>query len=224
MSNFQSGGAFLPNADYNIGGAFNFITAPTIGGSLATNTAGTSTVVGSTDTQTLTNKTLTAPTVTSPVITGNAGTGTIFCKQALFTENASSLTHTATFTIPAGSTLLDIIVVPQVLWTGGTATFTCGDANSANGWFTATDLKATDLVLGERLQASNANNWGGVNGAYLTTAGRFGQQSTTMIGGYCPTAYSVIGVVTVGTPATTAGRTRMYVLWTVGESVTPVLA
>lgn len=180
-------------------------------------------------TSTLTGKTLTSPTITtpsiaSPVVTGNAGTGTIFCKQALFTEDATSLTHTATFTIPAGSTLLDIIVVPQVLWTGGTATFTCGDANSANGWFTATNLKATDLILGERLQASNANNWGGVNGAYLTTAGRFGQQSTNMIGGYCPTAYSVIGVVTVGTPATTAGRTRMYVLWMVGESVTPVLA
>jgi hypothetical protein len=95
----------------------------------------------------------------------------------------------------------------------------------ANGWFTTTNLKATDLVLGERLQASNANNWGGVNGAYLTTAGRFGQQSTNMIGGYCPTAYSVIGVVTVGTPATTAGRTRMHVIYAdFGIAVTPVLA
>lgn len=180
-------------------------------------------------TDTLTNKTLTSPTintptVASPVLTGNAGTGTVFAKTALFTEDATSLTHTATFTIPAGATLLDIIVVPEVLWTGGTAAFTCGDANSATGWFTTTNLKATDLVLGERLQASNANNWGGVNGAYLTTAGRFGQQSTNMIGGYCPTAYSVIGVVTVGTPATTAGRLRMTVLWMVGQAVTPVLA
>ncbi len=150
--------------------------------------------------------------------------GGIVAQTALFTEDATSLTHTATFTIPAGATLLDILVVPQVLWTGGTAAFTCGDANSATGWFTSTNLKATDLVLGERLQASNANNWGGVNGTYLTTAGRFGQQSTTMIGGYCPTAYSVIGVVTVGTPATTAGRTRMTVLYAMGTSVTPVLA
>lgn len=160
----------------------------------------------------------------SPVFTGDAGSGTIFSKTVLFTEDATSLTHTGTVVIPAGATLLDILVVPQVLWTGGTAAFTCGDANAATGWFTSTNLKATDLVLGERLQASNANNWGGVNGAYLTTAGRFGQQSTTMIGGYCPTAYSVIGVVTVGTPATTVGRTRMTVLWTVGQAVTPVLA
>lgn len=160
----------------------------------------------------------------SPIVTGDAGSGLIFTKQCLFTEDATSLTHTATFVIPAGSTLLDIVVIPQVLWTGGTAAFTCGDANSANGWFTTTNLKATDLILGERLQASNANNWGGVNGTYLTTAGRFGQQSTTLIGGYCPTVYSVIGVVTVTTPATTVGRTRMYVQWMVGQSVVPVLA
>jgi len=155
--------------------------------------------------------------------TSGAGGG-IVSKQVLFTEDATSLTHTGTIVLPAGATLLDIIVTPQVLWTGGTAAFTCGDANAATGWFTTCNLKATDLVLGERLQASNANNWGGVNGAYLTTAGRFGQQSANLIGGYCPTAYSVIGVVTVGTPATTVGRTRMTVLYTIGTTVAPVLA
>lgn len=160
----------------------------------------------------------------SPIITGDGGSGMIFCKTVLFTEDATSLTHTGTVVIPAGATLLDIIVIPQVLWTGGTAAFTCGDANSANGWFTTTNLKATDLILGERLQASNANNWGGVNGAYLTTAGRFGQQSANMIGGYNPNVYSVIGVVTVTTPATTVGRTRMHVLWATGQAVAPVLA
>lgn len=210
----SGGGSFNLGTDYSVSGDWTHTGALTASGAV---TLSGTTALGST-------ATLTASNLVSPVVTGNAGTGTIFCKQALFTENASSTTHTATFTIPAGSTLLDIIVVPQVLWTGGTAAFTCGDANAATGWFTSCNLKATDLILGERLQASNANNWGGVNGAYLTTAGRFGQQSTTMIGGYCPTAYSVIGVVTVGTPATTAGRTRMYVLWMVGESVTPVLA
>lgn len=164
-------------------------------------------------------------TVPSPVVTGNAGSGMIFCKQAAFVEDATTLTHTATFTIPAGSLLLDIIFLSTVLWTGGgTVNFTCGDANSANGWFTNTNLKATDLLLGERLQASNANNWGGVNGAYLTTAGRFGQQSTNMIGGYCPTAYSVIMVITESAPSTTAGRSFGYVLWMAGQSVAPVLA
>ena len=146
-------------------------------------------------------------------------------KQALFVEDATSLTHTATFTIPAGSTLLDIVVTPIVLWTPTTsAALVVGDANSANGWFQSTNLVATDLVLGERYQASNDNNWGGLNGAYLTTAGRFGQQATNMIGGYCPNAYSVIGVVTVVGPSTAVGRTLMTVIYMKGQKVTPVLA
>ena len=145
-------------------------------------------------------------------------------KQGLFKEDATSTIHTLTFNIPKGSILLDIIVIPEVLWTATTsATFKCGDANSANGWFLNTDLKANDLVLGERFQASGDNNWGGLNGAYLTTAGRFGQQSVDMIGGYCPNAVSVIGVVTVVGPATTAGRTRMIVIYCKGQKVVPVL-
>jgi hypothetical protein len=146
-------------------------------------------------------------------------------KQALFKEDTTSLTHTATFNIPAGSTLVDIYVTPIVLWTPTTsAAFTCGDANSATGWFASTDLVATDLILGERLQASNANNWGTKNGTYLTTSGRFGQQSTNMIGGYLPSAYSVIGVVTVVGPSSAVGRTLMTVVYMKGQKVTPVLA
>ena len=189
-------------------------------------------VIDASSVQTMTNKTLTTPTISgvvtnvSPVVTGDAGSGIIFSKTVLFTEDATHTTHTGTVVVPAGATLLDIYVVPEVLWanTGGVAGLTVGDAGSASGWFTNINLKATDLILGERLQASNANNWGGVNGAYLTTAGRFGQQSTNMIGGYCPTAYSVIGVVTTVAPASTAGRTRMTVTWTLGQAVAPVLA
>ncbi len=151
-------------------------------------------------------------------------------RQAMFTENATSLTHTATFNLAAGSTLIDIYVIPIVLWTATTsAAFTCGDANSANGWFTSTDLKATDLILGERLQASQAvasdGSYGGTKeGSYLTTNGRFGRQTTTMIGGYCLTATTVIGVVTVVGPSATTGRTLMQVIYTRGRKVNPVLA
>ena len=45
-----------------------------------------------------------------------------------------------------------------------------------------------------------------------------------MIGGYCPNAYSVIGVVTVVGPSSTAGRTRMIVMFCKGRKVVPVLA
>jgi hypothetical protein len=161
------------------------------------------------------------------VQSGGGVSGNIVALEAAFVEDAATLTHTATFVIPAGATLLDIIVIPVVLWanTGGVSGFTCGDANSANGWFTNTNLKATDLLVGETLSASSSSNWGGVNGTYLVSAtGRFGQQSTNMIGGYCPTAYSVIGVVTCVAPASTAGRTRMTVLYSMGTQVVPVLA
>ncbi len=56
-------------------------------------------------------------------------------KQAMFIEDATSLTHTATFNIPAGFLLLDIWVVPIVVWGATTsATFICGDGNSSTGW------------------------------------------------------------------------------------------
>jgi hypothetical protein len=168
--------------------------------------------------------------VTAPLAATAAGTGLVVAKTVAFVEDATSLTHTGTVVIPAGATLLDIYVIPFALWGAGTsAAFTCGDAASANGWFTSTNLKATDLVLGERLQASQAvatdGSYGGTKeGAYVTTAGRFGQQSTTMIGGYCPTAYSVIGVVTVVGPSATTGRLNMTVLYSIGGAVAPVLA
>ena len=146
-------------------------------------------------------------------------------KTALFVENATSTIHTATFNIPLGWTVYDIIVIPEVLWTATTsATFKCGDANASDGYFSSVDLKATDLILGERLSAhANTDYWGATNDAYLTTAGRFGQAATNAIGGYMPAAYSVIGVVTVVAPATTVGRTRMTVMYYKGTKVTPVL-
>jgi len=200
------GGGYVPSTSYTRTGATD------TGGTYASATLSGTTTVGA------------GMTVASPVVTGDAGTGVVFSKTVLFTEDATTTTHTGTIVIPAGATLLDIFVIPQVLWTDSSAAIVVGDANSANGWFTTCQLDTTDLILGERLQAANASYWGGVNGSYLdSTAGRFGQQSTNMIGGYCPTAYSVIGVVTVSTPSATAGRTRMTVLWTVGQTVAPVL-
>lgn len=145
-------------------------------------------------------------------------------KTALFKEDASSTIHTATFHIPAGWTVYDIIVVPQVLWTATTsATLKVGDTGATDGFFSSVDLKATDLVLGERLHAIGGENWGATNDAYLTTAGRFGQQSADNIGGYMPNAYNIVGTVTVVDPVSTAGRTRMTVIYYRGATVTPVL-
>ena len=49
MANFQQGGALLINADYNLSGAVNFVTAPTVGPLTATGQPNASSLVGTND-------------------------------------------------------------------------------------------------------------------------------------------------------------------------------
>jgi hypothetical protein len=145
---------------------------------------------------------------------------------AAFVEDPTTLTYTATFPLPAGAMLENIFALNTVLWAaGGTAALTIGDANAANGWFTSTNLKATDLLVGERLEAANPNCWGGVNGAYLVAAtGRFGQQASPMMGGYCVAPYSVIATITVTGPSASAGRTFVIVSYSLPIAIVPTRA
>lgn len=171
-----------------------------------------------------TSGTVTTQNSVSPAITGTAGSGFVRVLQASFVEDATSVTHTATFPIPAGATLLDIVVDAGALWTGGTASLTVGDTASTNGYFTATNLKATDLLVGEQLRASSSTNWGGVNGAYLVSAtGRHGPTSSNFGSKYVAGS-NIVATIAVGTPATTAGRTYISVYYSLGEVVAPVLA
>ncbi len=140
----------------------------------------------------------------------------VHTRSVLISETAAGTSFTAAIPIPAGSIVLDVMVIPEVLWTADTsASMVVGDTASANGFFTATNLKATDLVLGERLQAASSSNWGGVNGAYLVSAtGRFGAASGNGVSGYYATADTITATVTrVGT-AGAAGRTRVVVRYT----------
>ena len=120
--------------------------------------------------------------------------------EVLFTE-AGAGTYTGTIALPAGSRIIDIGVDGIALWTAGTsASLIVGDAADDNGFFVATDLKATALLAGE---INNLEHPGGLAGAYIT-----GEQRKL----YQATARSIIGVVTsVG--AGTGGRTRMYVCY-----------
>ncbi len=217
------GGAFQPQRDYDCTGAWTFSAAPTIGT--------TGAIVSATATQTLTNKTLTSPTVNtptiaSPAVTGDASSGVVVSKTVSFVEDATMTTSTGTVTIPAGATLVDIVVTSSVLWSKASARFTCGDAQAATGWFTSTNLNATDLLVGEALRAAGGSaSWGGVNGTYLVSAtGVFGQATATKAGPFYVTAGSVIGVCTVTPGAGAAGRTTMTVTYSVGQAVAPVLA
>ena len=120
--------------------------------------------------------------------------------EVLFTEAGAGV-YTGTIALPAGARIIDIGVDGIALWTAGTsASMIVGDAIDDNGFFVATNLKATDLLAGE---INNIEHPGGLAGAYITAEQRKLYQAT---------ARSIIGVVTsVG--AGTAGRTRLYVVY-----------
>jgi hypothetical protein len=102
---------------------------------------------------------------------------------------------------------------------------TIGDTASANGYLTASDLKATDFVPGEVFSVSGSTgNWAGKNGAYLVAAtGRRGPASTNFGTQYI-SASTISVVITVGTPGSTIGRTFVTVFYAVGQAVTIVKA
>jgi hypothetical protein len=104
--------------------------------------------------------------------------------------------------VPAGATLLDIIINGVALWDSETsATLKVGDTDD-DGFYTGVDLKATDLLAGESLSFALA---GGKAGAYIANS----QVSPR----YSATARTINGIITkVGTTGT-AGRTRMQVVY-----------
>lgn len=155
-----------------------------------------------------------------------AGEGAVISKTVTFTENATNTLHTGTVTIPAGATIHDIKIATTVLWAAtGAVTLNVGDSFDSDGYFAAFNLKAADLLVGEVLSINNSENWGGKQGAYLVAAtGRKGNVQTGNSGVYYGVADSVIGVISVGTPASTAGRTFMTVTYSVGTVVEAVVS
>lgn len=110
-TNYQSGGAFLPEGDYNVKGQWNFEQDPTFGAS------GTGAIVTTTGTQTLTNKTLTAPVLTTPDL--GVASATSVNKVAL-TAPATS----ATLALVDGTTVTGPAATGTIATLAGTETLT----------------------------------------------------------------------------------------------------
>lgn len=145
--------------------------------------------------------------------------GIVHSKSVLFTETVAGATFTGAVTIPAGSVVLDVVVIPIALWDGTSSSLKVGGADD-DEFFATVDLTATDLVLGERLQAASDNFWGATNGAGLTTAGRFGPQSGTGTGGYYVSEGTIRGIVTkTAATGTGVGRTLMTVTYAALDDV-----
>ena len=138
-----------------------------------------------------------------------APAGLVVAEEVLYTENGAG-TYAGSVTVPAGATILDIKVRSTVLWAAATsAAMEVGDVTDPDGWFTAIDLKATDLLVGEEISFDQT---GGKQGAYLNNT--TGLRSAA----YAATARVITGsVVSVG--AGTTGRTRMLVLYTLPATV-----
>ncbi len=147
---------------------------------------------------------------------GIAATGyQVVCEGISFTE-AGDTTYTGTVEIPAGAILQDIQIVNTVLWDDtGTVLLTVGDDDDPNGWFEDTNMKATALVVGEVFSAGDVDKWGGEEGAYLTAAGRMGRVSAGDSGPYFGAACEVIGVITTQNQNGSAGRSFMFVTYSV---------
>lgn len=127
----------------------------------------------------------------------------IVAEERTFTEDGAG-TYTGSVTVPAGATILDVIVHNTVLWAAATsATMKVGDATDDDGIFTGVNLKATDLLAAESI---NFDRTGGKEGAYLVGT------ATHWTTRYLATARVISGIITsVG--AGTAGRTRMVVVY-----------
>lgn len=137
------------------------------------------------------------------VITGAVERAEVVAAELTFTETSGAGTYTGSVTLPAGSTLLDVVVIGVALWdNAGTATLIAGDNTDPDGYYTAVNLKATDLLAGESLSFALA---GGKAGAYIANS----QVSPR----YHAAADTVTAVVTTSSTGGSAGRTRVTVVY-----------
>lgn len=160
-----------------------------------------------------------AGTVNFPDVNAVGG-GVLVSAVMKFDASAHSAAGASTGTVElaAASFLNNIQIISTVVWNSGTSdVLDVGDDEAATGWFSQVDISnAAELVLGEVLDISNAENWGTAQGAYLVAAtGVKGQATAAISGVYYTAASEVIGVLTgVGTAPTT-GTTFMNVTWSV---------
>lgn len=129
---------------------------------------------------------------------------------ARFVENGAG-TYTANFNLPGGATLIDIIVEGEALWTAATsALLDVGDAADPDGYFSAVNLKATDLLAGESISLGSTQVNGGDGAAYAIVG------ISTHLSRRFSAADRTISAVVTSVGAGTAGRTRVVCVFSVG--------
>jgi len=137
-----------------------------------------------------------------------AGVAGVQVQSARFVENGAG-TYTADFILPAGSTLYDIVVTAETLWTAATsAALVVGNADDPDGYIASTNLKATDLLVGQSISIGGGTDTaGGLAGADAIVG------TNTHIMDRFYAAESIIAATVTSVGAGTAGRTRVAVLY-----------
>ena len=124
-------------------------------------------------------------------------------ERRLFQAAGAAGVYTADVVLPAGATVIDIVVQNVALWTAGTsALMIVGDGTDPNGYYDAVNLKATDLLAGESISFSEA---GGKAGAYIANS----QVSPR----YSVTARTITGEITTVGTTSAVGTTIMDVYY-----------
>ena len=137
-------------------------------------------------------------------------TPSVVCEDFYFIENGAG-TYTGSVVLPAGSTLLDIVVHAEALWTAATsASLEVGDTADPDGFFTAVNLKATDLLAGESI---NFVSTGGQKGADVDLVDAAAGADHVRRRELSNSAERTITASVVSVGAGTAGRTRVLVIY-----------
>lgn len=134
--------------------------------------------------------------------------------ERFFVETAGAGVYTGSVSIPAGATIHDIVVNGIALWdNAGAVTMKVGDVADDDGYFTAVNLKATDLLAGESISFDQA---GGKAGAYIANS----QVSPR----YSASARVISGIITSASTGGSAGRTRMTVVYSLPTDTDSTIA
>jgi len=139
----------------------------------------------------------------------------VVSEERTFTETTGAGVYTGSVVLPAGATLVDIIVTNEALWTAQTsATLKVGDDDDDDGFFAGVDLKATDLLAGQSLSLAAT---GGKEGAYLVPGADGDENEGHINGRYSADERTISGIVTKVGSTGTAGRTRMTVIYSLPQ-------
>jgi hypothetical protein len=172
---------------------------------------------GSGTTQATLVTTAAGQTQTGPVLV--TPSGVVVAQEALFTQVAGNKVHTAAFSIPAGATILDVLVTNVTVWNSDTSAVLKAGLTDDDCFFAAMRLDSGVMAAGLTANmvwtaafqgaAVPAIDGGGANDARGVTNGFL----------YNAAAVTLNAIVTDTNVTGTDGRTRVTVLYSLPSSV-----